>query len=497
MTIKNIKAIKELTISLPVQKGLYAITGQNGSGKSTVITCASSAYFNMKMNEYFGKTPDNAEILFELNGAKKEWKKELMPVKGKSGKSRLIWKNRFYNNFQLTGFYEGSIIFGNRFRNTKYDLLMKLDRINDGKLQEASDFIKTNLGKILHNNENFYDKIFRLNSSDAGGLVNFDGDIFYYQKGEQRVSQFHMSTGENLLISILNSIDRRNNSRSEKTVPCLLLLDEIELALHPSSLKRLLVFLRDISSRFNYAVYFSTHAIELISSIEPKNIFFLERHSDNTIEILNPCYPAYATRILYDHEGYDYIIMVEDDLAREVIRKLLKTNSLINNKLVHVLPCGGYTNTIDLANEFIGSNLTGKISKISIVLDRDIKKDAEDYISNNNISNNIPLNFLPIESLEKYLKSKLVDNVDHKLFRRLNDLVFHQKSMTQLVEEYQGKLGGQKDKNGKKFYDIIDTELRKRGRSRNEIIEIVLEYLSENNSTEFSSLITFLKKTLL
>ena len=486
MTIKNIKSVKELKISLPVDKGLYAITGQNGSGKSTVITCASSAYFNMQMNEYFGKTPDDASILFELNGARKEWRK----LRGR-------WQKSFHNNFQLSGFYEGSIIFGNRFRNTNYDLLMKLDRIDDSKLQPASEFIRGHLGKILHNNEKFYDRVLKLNSRDAGNLVQFAGDIFYYQKAAKRVSQFHMSTGENLLISILNSIDRRNNDRVEKTVPCLLLLDEIELALHPSSLKRLLAFLKDISDKFNYAVYFSTHALELISSIKPTNIFFLDRHSDDSIEILNPCYPAYATRILYDHEGYDYIIMVEDDLAREIVRKILRDNCLINNKLVHVLPCGGYTNTIELANEVITSNLTGKLSKISIILDRDIKDDAEDYVSKHGIRNNIPLNYLPIASLEKYLKSKLVDNVDHNLFRQLNDLVFHQKSLSQIIEEYKSNYDTAKDKRGKRLYDFIDEELRNRGRHRNEIIDIVLQYLVQSNNAECSSLVEFLKKTLI
>ncbi|MCI4000332.1 ATP-binding protein, partial [Klebsiella pneumoniae] len=73
MTIKHIKSIDELKISLPVEKGLYAITGQNGSGKSPVITCACSAYFNMKMNEYFGKTPDDASISFELHVSTRIW----------------------------------------------------------------------------------------------------------------------------------------------------------------------------------------------------------------------------------------------------------------------------------------------------------------------------------------------------------------------------------------------------------------------------------------
>ncbi|OZS41365.1 AAA family ATPase [Photobacterium sanguinicancri] len=38
MVINEIKSINHLEIDLPIEKGLYAITGQNGSGKSTVVT---------------------------------------------------------------------------------------------------------------------------------------------------------------------------------------------------------------------------------------------------------------------------------------------------------------------------------------------------------------------------------------------------------------------------------------------------------------------------
>jgi hypothetical protein len=62
-----------------------------------------------------------------------------------------------------------------------------------------------------------------MKNRDARNIVRFDGDIFYYQKGLKRVSQFHMSTGENLLFSILNSIDKRNIDRNTLTTPCLLL----------------------------------------------------------------------------------------------------------------------------------------------------------------------------------------------------------------------------------------------------------------------------------
>tara|TARA_B100000508_G_C11465616_1_gene282023 strand:+ start:6382 stop:7857 length:1476 start_codon:yes stop_codon:yes gene_type:complete len=483
MKIRKIKSIESLEIDLPIDKGIYAITGQNGSGKSTLVTCASSVFFNMPMNDYFGKTDQDACIEFELEGARRAWRK--------NHQSR--WKKETDGRMFIKGFYEGSLIFGNRFKNTNYQVLKRLDRIGTSKLQPVPDFIKENLGKILHNNTQFYEKLLKLNNRDAGPQISFTGDIFYYQKGDKRVSQFHMSTGENLLISILNSLYLRNNDRANLNKPCVLFLDEIELALHPSSLKRLITFLKEMSNQYNYAIYFSTHSIELISGITPENIFFLERHNDDSLEVMNPCYPSYATRILYDHSGYDNIILVEDDLAKQIIRRLLREKRLLSNRLVHVLPCGGYTNVIDLAQEVINSNLIGKTSSISIILDGDVEQESKSYIAKNEIKHNIPINYLPIQSLEKYLKEKLFDDVDHKLFRLLNDFVFHQVSLTEIIDEYRNESNTKKDKSGKVLYSKIDRELRNRNKSRSEIIEIVIEHLSENEKERMDKIILFLE----
>ncbi|WP_175623094.1 ATP-dependent nuclease [Chryseobacterium schmidteae] len=483
MTVNKIKSVNNITIELPIQKGLYAITGQNGAGKSTVVTCASSVFFNMIMNDYFGQTPSDSYISFEYNGATKKYVK-------RDGR----WFTSKTGYIDLKGFYEGSLIYGNRFRNTNYFNLKKLDRINPALLTTAPDFIRENLGHILHNNKNFYEKLFKVEPNSIRHLGSFTADIFYYEIGGKRVSQFHMSTGENLLISILNSLNIRNSDRSSISTPCLLILDEIELALHPSSLKRLVNFLKEMSNMHNYAIYFSSHSLELISSIKPENIFFLDRHSDHSLEVINPCYPAYATRMLYDHTGYDYIILVEDDLAREIIKRLIRSNSLWGNKLIYILPCGGYTNVIDLAQEVVNSNLVGKTSSISLILDGDIRDEATNYIAKNNIVNNIPLNFLPIESLEKYLKFKLFDNVDHKLFRFLNDFVFHQTSLNQIVEQYRNSNEFIKDGNGKRFYEKIDNELRLRNKNRTEIVEMVVDYLIENETENINKITNFLKK---
>ena len=106
MQINKIKCIDNLVIDLPIQKGLYAITGQNGSGKSTISACASSVFFNVPMKEYFGNTDADASIRFELANSKRSWSKRGSAwVKNSSGPT-----------MNIKGFFEGSLIFGNRFK---------------------------------------------------------------------------------------------------------------------------------------------------------------------------------------------------------------------------------------------------------------------------------------------------------------------------------------------------------------------------------------------
>ena len=477
MHIHNIKCIDDMDIKLPVDKGLYAITGLNGSGKSTVAACASSVFFNMQMNEYFGPTSPDSTIQFEFNGAKKTWYKEY-------GRR---WRKKSDGYVNVNGFFEGSLIYGNRFRDTSFDKVKKVEGVDTNTLTAATDFIRKNFGRILQGNENYYDRLFYLQNSPL-----FKGNIFFYEKNGRRVSQFHMSTGENLLISILNSLEMRIQDQTNSPNPCLVILDEIELALHPSSLKRLLQFMEDISNRYNYAVYFSTHSLELISNISPSNIIYIERHPDNKIEVISPCYPAYATRILYEHSGFDHIILVEDDLAAGIVKRIIDEQQLYSAKMVHVLPCGGYPNVLKLADEVIRYNILGNLASICIILDGDVQTEALTYMRSHAITINVPLKFLPIESLEKYLRDKLYVNVDTELFRLLTDYIFQMKSITDIITEYETSGLQTNDANGKKFFELLEVELRERRVSRDKLIEMVVNYNYQKNDVRFQQITNFL-----
>ena len=381
-------------------------------------------------------------------------------------------------------------------------MLKKLAKISEDQLDAASVFIKENLGLILHDDKSFYQELYvtKKQFSDENGLQR---PTFYYKKTGHFINQLNMSTGENLLLTILYSIELRLKKSVHASDTAYILLDEIELALHSSALRRLIHFLDNLSQSNNFVVLFSTHSIELIRSIPPENIYYLQRHVDNSIELVNPCYPVYATRNLESSNyGHDYIIMVEDDLAKQIVEKILKQKQLLGNKRVLVIAVGGWTQVLRFAYDTIRSNLMLKSTKILIVLDRDIKSEVPKFLKDQHINFSIDPNYLPIQSLEKYLLSRLTKQVDHTLFRELNDYVFQGKSLNNIVEDYNKNVNNgvykeeEKIKNGKIFYDCLRHELHQIRKDEVELIQIIVEYLFANQNIEIEELTEFLEKEL-
>ena len=118
LSIHEIKSIDDVQLQLPVDPGLYGITGQNGSGKSTIVTCASSVFFDLQKDEYFGYTEPESFIEIKFDGKSKKWYKD----------ENNQWISDTQSSLGLQGFYEGSLIFGNRFKKT--DNTLFVHRIN-------------------------------------------------------------------------------------------------------------------------------------------------------------------------------------------------------------------------------------------------------------------------------------------------------------------------------------------------------------------------------
>lgn len=488
MRINNVKCIKELSFSFPLEAGIYAITGENGSGKSTVISCASSVFYQMPMTEYFGR-PNNATIEFELEGATRKWSFDGCKWYSESSDKKM----------KLNGFYEGSIIFGNRFKDTKLSVINILDKVAKSDLYRANAFVKENLGLILRNDKKYYNNlcVVKKHIADELGLTR----ITYcnISKNDEIISQPRMSTGENLLLSILSSLEALYNRRTQHNDgrPCIVFLDEIELALHSSTLRRLVIFLKETALSLDLSIFFSTHSLELLREIKSQNIYYLSSLCNDTIMVTNPCYPAYATRNLYGDDGYgnDLVILVEDDLAKIIIEKILITKDLAQNIRIKILPTGGWTNTISMAYDVISSNLLQKGTKIAVVLDQDIKDQVPKFLSTNKQYKGIKLDFLPIASLEKYLRYNLISVTNQKLFSMLDTYLFQKKPLQEILSSYGQNID--KDDDGKSLYGYLLNEVRSVRKDRDDIVDLVVRFIFDNDSDSVDKLSKYIEENIL
>lgn len=457
VSIKNLKNIKNFSLEIPIEQGLHVIAGSNGIGKSTIMGLLAEPFMPSVLWTIFSHANSDSTVEYSYEEQTDLWVREgdKWELQGKKHKS-----------IRIDGFIEGSVIHGTRF--TDSNVLKLSENVLEEHLVDADEFINDNFNYVLHGKK-FYPTIKKIKNRRVAEELGFDSVPYFMEYEDRMLSQFWLSSGENLLLSLLHFLNNKifQQKRKGSKYISLILIDEVELALHPVAISRLVTLLNKLSKEFNLSVYFSSHSTELLRSIEPKNIYYLQGLPNKSIEVINPCYPAYATRFLYNQDGYDILILPEDDLAKFVIDKIITSQRLYEGKLIHILPCGDWRNTVRLHKEILESNLTSHSTKVISVLDGDVSGDFDKEKNKDAALQRINVAFLPIPSLEKYLHEHLIDQVDASFFRELNDRFYRKTSLDQVIAEYQ-EAGI--ERKGKKLWQRMVSAIADEGMSENEFL---------------------------
>lgn len=459
--ISEIKNIKNANMSFSLKQGIYGIIGNNGTGKSTIMVCLAQTIFSHSLDVLRDEDiNEKSYVLIDDGNKTSTWFFD-------NNKWRTKEKPR--ERVHYDGLYEGSLFYGTRFNDSKIvDDLISSAQISDEDIADADDYIKSKLSYILHGNYNFYKTLKRIRNKNIASRLKLENTPYFFEHKGKLISQYRMSSGECLLISLLhfiyNSIVRRSLPQDK---PIIMLIDEIELALHPIAVVRLLELLNElIDQHHNLVVILSSHSPEVIRTINPHNLFQLElsEAEEGRIEVNTPCYPSYAIRDVYMHDGFDYVILVEDYLAKNIVKTIIDERNISKSKLINILPVGGWPNVLSLQHELYVNSTFGVGTKIFSVLDGDIK---------NNVGkkyNDYPKLFIPIGSMEKFLKNVLIDKVNAQIKKEINDQFFYVKSIDNLVSEYI-KTNKKKDEDGKELYKVIRSDLEARSISEMTFIE--------------------------
>lgn len=491
--ISNIRGIGKMEINLPIIPDVYAITGLNGVGKSSLLACLTCRlirpinFVGLHSQDY----TEESCIKYRIGDKSETWR----PTK--EG-----WKVFPQQTLNLRGFQEGSMTQGTRFSHIfGFGYYRSLLKVRSNLLNPADEFVVKNLGAILHNKPDYYEGLFRLDRTKAKKYYNYDGVLYYRKIEEKLISQFDFSTGELMLINLLHLVNNllvRNNNREKLNF---ILIDEVELALHPSAIRRLIPFMKQIATQYNVAIYFATHSLEIIYGLPVENLIYLQRSGTNHIDCITPCYPAYISRDIYVHYGYDIVIFVEDDLAKNILDRYISKNNLETNKRIQVLPVGGYDNTLNLHQSFIEDRVLNDQTQIISILDGDVEATVLEKQKDDNTWSFVPpdnIMFLPIQSLERFLKHKLFDEKDYTFIRKVRDNFFRFETAIDWYEaEYLSNIKNkQRDdqakgkpamdnsqyfKNGKNLFSILEEKaFSSYGLNRSQFRKMICSFIVEN-----------------
>lgn len=476
LKIENIKNIKHFDYTFSFDKGIYALVGENAVGKSTVMSAIASVVYRQNLRRL--REPEvcpDSKVKLNCLGIENVWTydsqiKQLQP-------SSL--------DIEFYGIYEGSIFTGTRFEDMKNldDLISDAEFIK--KLVPASDEMKESLSYVLHGEPGHYQKLFRLKNIDVARAYHLGNMPYFLQLDDGKyISKYKMSSGECMLISLLNFINssalkpeqlrKRHRVLTDKLF---VFIDEVELALHPSSIDRLLEYLQKMILSKDLTVLFSSHSSELIRKINPRNIFYMKNENGEG-KIISPCYPQYAIRSLYNHDGYDCTILVEDKVAELIIRKLIANYRTKNNLLMNVLPVGGWNNTLELQKNFCEQNILGRDKFTFSIIDGDVQAKVNERTEYK------PLKklFLPIMSLEKYLYKKILIDNDSGFITYFGNRYFTLTSFDEILKGCRGNAYVMQDKSGKALYELILKKLVIERVDEESLVKDFSEYLFEKEN---------------
>lgn len=359
IVLKNIKNIKELVFPFPQKKGVYVLTGGNGSGKTSLLTALS----RLGNRNAFAHYRSNKSI-DQYNHASVEYITPNGQVRYVHGAQRWV-PNPKRNSIILSQF---------PFHDTKFitaagPRFYTQEQLGNGRLRytSASPYIKKGMNDIMGTTK-FNDLLYTTIDVIHGRQRNPHRDDKLYVVKNQNVnySEQNFSLGERLL---LNSLEELETVQSQTLV----LIDEVELSLHPIAQVKFYDFLEAQAREKELCIILSTHSSTLIK--HAKKRIFLESE-DGIVIAHTDCYPSYILRTISSDEDLmaDCIFFVEDEMAMKYLYAILwKYTRDINSDISYkILPVGGFKEVIKMLESYPTIGYPKK--KIQAFLDKDVEE---------------------------------------------------------------------------------------------------------------------------
>jgi len=379
--IRKLKGVESLDFEIPAP-GVHLLAGSNGSGKTTLLACLrrlchpNSFQFHF-LNSLQSNRLDSfseAEVIYTLNDESVTY--------AYAGERWVPRPRRSSNLVQNFGYPDVLYVGANASRITP-----RPEDFSTAKLRPAPTPIIQAINLIFETNRFSDLKTINLTTGNKNQAFVLIGR----RQGQSRISYFsekNFSLGELCVLKLLRELNSCHNGT-------LVLIDELELALHPRAQIGLIRYLELLAKEKSLTVIVSTHSVTLLKSAKRNQITFLEKRENGETVVLKNCFPAYALGgiSMSEERCPDAVIYVEDEAARTVTEMLLRlcvferyTSSSAASPTISVLPIGDYNNVVRFRDK--NHAVLPDHVKQWILLDKDVE---DEIVSIMSASSNNPM----------------------------------------------------------------------------------------------------------
>lgn len=310
---------------------ISVISGTNRSGKSTILMTLACSHFNFKKrNVHNGKLERQTwSSMMQFTSHDKQTRDWTYYITYKLGsKTERKRGQRKFDTKKWNGIGKKE----SQFRDREV-VFIDLDRVlparnfgkttfNKAKRAVSTPISPTNVDRI----ETYLSYVLEQDIKMQQLAKHLDKDIYKYNNANE-YSSYNAATGEEVLAKIIiDTIEIKKDS--------LVLIDEIEVGLHPKVQRRLIDVLYHIARTDNKQFIITSHSPSILSSLPDKSRTFIEKQNNGEYKAI-PNISVNAALSKMDSISYPLVdIFCEDKEAYKIIKKAIfsiQTEQKLNN----------------------------------------------------------------------------------------------------------------------------------------------------------------------
>lgn len=366
VSIFGLKHLNSLSFDVP-NSGVHLLAGPNGAGKTTLLACLRRIAWPFAFQQHFASSR-RGDQLDNFSTAKITYSVGDRSVTYAYAGERWVPTPRA-NSDVLGQFGFSDVLYVGA---TADRITPRPEDFEPRRVRHADTAIKDAANRIFSTQK--FDALRTINLSRGVGNAAFLIQTAMSPQRAAYYSEKNFSLGELCVLKLVRDL---------QTIPrdALLLVDELELALHPRVQVELFNYVSEIAALNNLTVIFSTHSVSLLKSVDRNQILYLD-NVDGDVSVVAGCFSTYALGgIAYEEErAPDVVVYVEDSAAVYVVEALMKlflTDKFQNQGLyptVQIAPVGPFMSVVRFLSH--GRSALPAVTKCRALLDGDVRDET-------------------------------------------------------------------------------------------------------------------------